>query len=299
MNAFPSHSTLNTAAVAVLTLTLTPWAAGQSLSERIDDHLHREASAARRAATAPADEGDKPFVAAERSRSVARRMGDLVRGIDIQDATAKQALDWWRDTTDIPLVVNWKALEFDGITGDTPINLRLEAVSAGQLLSLLMEQASPDTELIYTVTPWYVRVDTKAEANKRTVMRMYSIADLIIDVPQFTDAPTFDLAATLNGANRNGGEGGGRGGRGGDFGGASPLGGRDASQPDPTQLSREQRAQQIIDLIYSAVEPDVWEINGGSSSISYFRDYLIIRAPLYVHAKIGTPAPMRLPDSER
>lgn len=48
-------------------------------------------------------------------------------------------------------------------------------------------------------------------------------------------------------------------------------------------------AKRLIALIQSVVAPDVWDVNGGVASASYFDLYqvLVIRAPQRVHGEVG------------
>jgi hypothetical protein len=48
-------------------------------------------------------------------------------------------------------------------------------------------------------------------------------------------------------------------------------------------------AQSLIDLIQATVSPEVWDINGGQSSIRYFANgrALVVRAPAEVHDEVG------------
>ncbi|NNJ27846.1 hypothetical protein [Alienimonas chondri] len=48
-------------------------------------------------------------------------------------------------------------------------------------------------------------------------------------------------------------------------------------------------ARRLIDLIQSVVAPDVWDVNGGLATASYFDLYqvLVIRAPQSVHGEVN------------
>ena len=62
-------------------------------------------------------------------------------------------------------------------------------------------------------------------------------------------------------------------------------------EEEVVEKSREEKAEEIADLIRGAVETDLWATNGGEyGSIKYFNGSLIIKAPLYVHNQIGMPA---------
>ena len=43
------------------------------------------------------------------------------------------------------------------------------------------------------------------------------------------------------------------------------------------------RATEIIKLITDTVKPELWQVNGGTATINYFRGMLIVNAPRSVH----------------
>lgn len=47
--------------------------------------------------------------------------------------------------------------------------------------------------------------------------------------------------------------------------------------------SREERAQELVDLITATVRPDIWEENGGVATIRFFNGNLVVHAPRSVH----------------
>jgi len=65
----------------------------------------------------------------------------------------------------------------------------------------------------------------------------------------------------------------------------------DVSEDDEPVLPRSERGERIADLIRNNIEPRLWHANGGlGGRIVYYDGRLIIRAPEYVHQKIGMPA---------
>lgn len=223
------------------------------------------------------------------TRNIAVRLGDTVDPVQIEEIPAKRVLEWWSDTTQIPLIINWTALESEGIDPEQLITLKLRRVPAGKLLSLLMSEISQVTTLMYQVTPWYVRIMTKEQANRQSVVRIYDIRDLLHEVPDFTNAPKLDLNSALSNTSSGGSNGGGQGGGGG--GAGQGLFGDAGGEDEKVEKTREEKAEEIADLIRGAVETDLWAANGGEyGSIKYFNGSLIIKAPLYVHNQIGMPA---------
>ena len=251
-------------------------AGAQSLEQRID-HVRQQ-----RAAERPAQ--NQPRADATRAQPVRRdlraRFYQILDDVQLDGVEARRAFDWWARRTDIPLVINWRAFETAGIDPRRPITLKLRAVPAGHLLRILMKQTAPNVELIHQLTPWYVKVMTKREANRQRVVRIYDVGDLVMPVPQFTDAPDFDLRSAIGGDGGNNGGGG----------QSASLFTDDADGRDEDDTpTRQQRGEDLASLIRDVVEPSVWQANGGESSVRYFDNRLIVRAPLYVHQQIGMP----------
>ncbi|MFP4224207.1 MAG: hypothetical protein ACLFVN_09050 [Phycisphaeraceae bacterium] len=183
-----------------------------------------------------------------------------------------QALEDWAQRAGVPLMVKWSEFELAGLTPDQTVTLDLERIPAGQVLALMFRQAAPQADLIIEPTPWYIQVLTREQANRRPVVRVYDVADLIMAIPAFEDAPEMSLSS-------GGGDGG------------SALGdfGRDDERGE-ARLTRQERGERLAQLIRDTIEPDLWIAQGGQhASIRYFRGRLVVRAPRYVQQQIGPP----------
>ncbi len=197
------------------------------------------------------------------------------------DGTAlTDAVEYLRDVTGINISVNWRALEEAGISKTDPVSLKLKNVTLRQVVKLMLENVSPGN-LAYYVDGNILYVTTKELARKNMVTRVYHIEDLIVDLPQFDQAPDFNLQNKSSTSGQGGGGGGGGGG------GQGLFGGGQNSQKEEVVTTREERAQELIDLITSTIERDVWEVNGGTATIRYFNGTLIVTAPRDVQTQIG------------
>lgn len=90
---------------------------------------------------------------------------------------------------------------------------------------------------------------------------IYDIRDLEVTVPNYLNAPEFDLNAALSGR------------------GQSPF--RDSQQVKT--ILPAHNGEEIINLITTFVEPDAW---GSEATIRYYRGNLIIDAPQRIHKQI-------------
>jgi hypothetical protein len=194
--------------------------------------------------------------------------------------TLGDAIDFIRDVGGINIHVNWKALEEQGVTADTPVNVRLRSVSVRKLLTLLLNEAGGGDALTFYVDEGVVEITTRELADKKVYTKVYPVEDLVMEVPEFTDPPNFNLQNTT----QQGGQGGGGG-----SGGQSIFGtaGNEQERGKANATTREERGEQLVQLITETVRPDVWAVNGGTATIRYFRGSLIVTAPRSVHEALG------------
>jgi hypothetical protein len=139
-------------------------------------------------------------------------------------------------------------------------------------------ESSAGTPLTFYVDDGVIEITTREIADKQLITRVYPIEDLIVEIPDFV-GPDFNLDT---------GNSGGRGGGGG--GGSSPFGGGSGDKDrGGNNSTRAERAQALIDMITSVVEPDAWNVNGGTAAIRFFNGSLIVTAPRSVHEALGGP----------
>lgn len=189
--------------------------------------------------------------------------------VDYRNEPLKQVFQHLAGLTGRDVVVSRRDLEAAGVVGDMPVSLQLTNVPAAVVWRLLLAQVqSPADPLFVLVKPTYVKVTTRSVLDRRPVVRVYSVADLLMSLPKFANAPQMDLNAMLNG-----GDGG-------------SLLSQVPADPQVT-LSRDERAEALMQLIRDTVYPDIWQANGGTAgSIRYFNGNLIVRAPIYVQGQL-------------
>jgi general secretion pathway protein D len=173
-----------------------------------------------------------------------------------------QVIAFIRDTTGANIAVNWPALELVGIDQDSLVTISLSRVPAEQLLRLVLDQVSADAfdddKAGFTVAEGIVKISTLRDLKSETETRVYDIRDLLVQVPNFDNAPGFDLNEALSNTSSGGSDQGGSGGSGG--GGEGGLFG-DSGDSDQTEdlPSRQELVDQIVNLINTTVgDPDEW-----------------------------------------
>ena len=196
-------------------------------------------------------------------------------------------IDHFRDRTGLNFEVDWKALQDAGLSKDTPVSIRLSAITIRIALRKTLDAAAPGL-LAFYVDENVIHITTQAAADARPVVRVYSVADLVKDAPDFTDYPQISIAGGNQGSRTAGGGtgGGGSGGSGAQnlFGGA---GGPAAQAGIRNMKTNAERGQGLIDLIEATVRPEVWKTNGGASTIRYANGQIIVTAPADVQRLIG------------
>jgi hypothetical protein len=246
-----------------------------SISVRADNVPKPVNPATPGATTAPGADAPK-----EKPRSISQRLADQIDPVKIENASARQAFNWWSTVSGIPLVINWEIMAKDGIDQAKTINMDLRAVPAGELLALLMTQVQTEQQpLMFEKTPWFVRVITKAEANRHPVVRVYDVGDLVQDIPDFIPAGGFDLQSAIG--NRNNANG------------SAPLGNGIVGPGKPVDApikTTAQKGEELAKMVRETIEPKLWADNGGTvCTIRYFQGKLIVSAPLYIQEQIGIP----------
>ena len=220
-----------------------------------------------------------PSVAAPRDRVLSRTLPEM----KFTGVTFGDAIDFIRDASGANIHVNWKALEAQNVTPDTSVNLRLRAVTLRKVLNLLLSEVSGSDTLTYFVDEGVVEVTTREMADKKVYTRVYPVEDLVMDIPEFTEAPTFDLSQV----GQQNGSGGGGGGGGGGGSGQSIFGNTNTQQQRDPGKTRDERGEELVTLITETVRPEIWAVNGGTATIRYFRGSLVVTAPRSVHEALG------------
>ena len=222
---------------------------------------------------------DWPDISATRDESVAlernANVGD--RAIDAQlsrtipqvqfdNVAFSDVIDFLRDVSGLNIFVNWKTLEAAGIEKTTPVTAKLRNVKFSKALDIILNDSvgGGQTKLGYTIDEGVITVSTADELAKNVVVRVYDIRDLILNVPNFNNAPNFSLEAAQN---SGGSQGGGGGQQGVTQGGATNtlFSGSGTTQQQNVGPTRQELVDAITKLVEDTVSSDSWKDNGGST----------------------------------
>ena len=94
--------------------------------------------------------------------------------------------------------MNWKALEGAGVTRDAQINMHLTGITLRKAMEMVLTEASGGDTLSYVVDQGVIEITTRDLADHMMVTRVYPVEDLLMVIPDFTDAPQFSLDASQN-----------------------------------------------------------------------------------------------------
>lgn len=201
--------------------------------------------------------------------------------LDVEDQPIEDIFNFIIDVTGadlLPIYLNDNT-SADGMDPETQVTIKVTNTPALIVLDRLLKriQRLEGTGIEYT---WQlseygsIECGPKTELNRDQRVELYDISDLLFVVPNFDNAPEFDLQSAVSAA---GGGGGG--------GGQSPFSG---GGQDVDLTSAQERADAISDLIQSTIEPEQWaELGGDGASMTTFGNSLVITAPDYIHRQIA------------
>jgi hypothetical protein len=208
------------------------------------------------------------------ARSTARALLQTrLPSANLTNVSLVDAIDFLRDVAGVNITVDWKELAAINISKDTQINLQLHDVTAGKVLSLILEQAGPGDLLTYGINENVIEVTTRAVSDQQLITVVYYVMDLL----QPNDEFDYRISNLSGGTAQVTGTGGG--------GGGQTLTASSATQ----NKTIDQKSQELIKLIETVVRPEVWRDNGGTASMEYLNGNLIVTAPRSVQEAIGGP----------
>ncbi len=189
--------------------------------------------------------------------------------VDFANNTLGEVLGFIEQVSLVNMDVDWDALEEINITRDEPVNLSLRNVAIETVLNRVLEKVSEDDfgdKAAWAVQDGVLVISSDEQIRRNTVLDIYDVRDLVVEVPDYTNAPTFDLNSIL----QNTGRGGGGGGR-------SPFQNTQQQQNAFQLTPLEERLDMMKDIIRETVDPDGWRANGGDTGfIQDWQGQLII-----------------------
>jgi len=214
--------------------------------------------------------------------SARRAMSQTIAELNVDGVALSRVLDFLRQTSGANIVVNWKVLEGAGVSRDTPVSLQVRELTLRKMLRLVLDQASPGTQLTYSTDANVIEVTTQDEADKVLITKVYVVDDLVMPDNRVVAPPMMNLGDVTKGGTTTGGSGG-------SGAGQTSLFTETPSSGGAAEETTQKRGEDLVALVRDVVRPTIWKENGGPASIRYFSGKLIVSAPASVHEAIGGP----------
>ncbi len=204
--------------------------------------------------------------------------------VEFTDTRLEAVIDYIRDITGARIEALWMTdRNPEGLDKDMTVSVKVENVTFLALLERVLGQASSgfDESTWQMSETGELQVGTKERLNKFKRVEMYDISDLLLEVPRYDEVPSIDLQRVLQSSGGGGGGGGGQ--------SQSPFRDDDQNQRDQQREDRRQeKADQVVEIIQELCEPDQWIETGGSGgSIRLYESSIIVNAPDYMHRAIN------------
>lgn len=205
--------------------------------------------------------------------------------VNFEENRLEDVLKFVQTVTNLNMDVDWPSLSTANIDKETQVSMKLTNVPVRTVLDRVMEKLSPDaaTGAGWTVNDGVLTVASKEALNKNTLPLIYDIRDLLIEVPDYTQAPEFDLQSVLQNSGRGGGGG-----------GQSPFR-ANQQQNNANRRTLQERTEDLIRIITSNIDTPSWLENGGDvGKIQQFQGNLIVtQTPNNHRAVVGLLSRLR------
>jgi hypothetical protein len=220
-----------------------------------------------------------------------------LKGVSFKDAVRKLA-----DTTRSNVVLGIRGLEQAGVDIAAPRSFALENGKMKDALLAMIKTAAPDTEIVISSDDGVVQVMSQAQADTNVITKTYYMEDLLGRIPQIVSTRT-DLATLKDKTDKPAEKPvteippGPRGVLAPAYGGVAREWVKDQKELEsgerisPSEPRKNDNySTNIIELITSAVRPEIWKVNGGKiGEIAVVGDHVTIKAPASVHAVLDGP----------
>ena len=209
--------------------------------------------------------------------------------VDIEDVAFEEVIDGLASDQGVNITVIWNDLEAVGIEGDLPVTLRFASeVKFKKVLREILDQVGGgEVELGYLVSDGVIKIASQQLLDQDVYIDVYPIEDLLLNVPDF-EGPRVDLGSQSGGGGGGGGGGGSGGGTLPNFGQEEPFEGSSSNDDDQQdEGERDERIEELLELIRNTIEPDSWRANNGEvAAIEEMGGQLVITQTASAHEQV-------------
>jgi hypothetical protein len=215
--------------------------------------------------------------ASEKDSAVRLLRKPVTDKIDWNEVSFEYVVNWLKEQGDVNIVANWRALSVAGVERESVVTLALNRTTVGEVLNEVIEQLSETEPVLYRGKGNIIRISTQDDFNRKLELRTYDVTDILVEIPDFYDAPEIDLEQQQQSGGQSGQQG-------------TPVfsggSGSDERDDEGGEELRE-RMEELVTLIENTIEPTSWDYNGGQGTVQFFNRMLVIRNSIEVHEQIA------------
>ncbi|HLP84607.1 MAG TPA: hypothetical protein VK157_09690 [Phycisphaerales bacterium] len=172
----------------------------------------------------------------------------------------------------------------NGLDKDTEITAKANNLTMLRFLEVILERVAVADSALSSTTAmptWQMsdsgamQIGPRTRLNAFKRVEVYSVNDLLLETPNYTGVPEFDLQQALQSGQRGGGGG-----------GQGPF--QDGDNEDPERRPTAEKADELRTILQELVEPDQWQDRGGEGgTMRFFQGAFIVNAPDYIHRQLN------------
>lgn len=175
--------------------------------------------------------------------------------VEFVDTPLSSVVNFIQAVTNLNIDVDYASLEAAGIDRDSLVTMKVSNASVRTVLDRVLEKVSADstTGAGWSVQDGILVIASRDVINRDKNLQIYDIRDLLVEVPDYGDAPQFNLQAVLQATAQRGGGGGGQ----------SPFNQQNQQNNNDNRRTLEDRTTDLINIITTNVDSQGWQENGG------------------------------------
>lgn len=172
----------------------------------------------------------------------------------------------------------------NGLDKDTEITAKANNLTMLRFLEVILERVAVADSALSSTTAmptWQMsdsgamQIGPRTRLNAFKRVEVYSVNDLLLETPNYTGVPEFDLQQALQSGQRGGGGG-----------GQGPF--SETDNEDPERRPTAEKADELRTILQELVEPDQWQDRGGEGgTMRFFQGAFIVNAPDYIHRQLN------------
>lgn len=198
-----------------------------------------------------------------------RKLEEVLPEFLFEEVPLEAVFENLREMQDVNLIVDWDDLDANAIDRDKPVSIKLRKVPFRVAIREVLAQVGGDVALAFSISDGLIRIASKEKLDQVKDLLVYDISDLLVNIPHFVNAARLDPAHALNQLARGVSI---------DSAGGNMLFESENFADDYAEANdKPGKADEIMDIIRSTVEPDSWrETGGGDASIRELNGQLIV-----------------------